>query len=163
VAIGIALAYRSVWALVLGAIAGERERVLDIASESNVTAGLDSKSVTRLDLSPDAIEYAEEVLGERVDRYEVADPEVPDLPFEDNRFDGAVSIGPYDWKFLDVDRLTEELRRVVGPDGLLVFSVPTLRSPYSMNNWNKYRYFTLDEALDLVSPAWRLADYDLVF
>ena len=142
---------------------GERERVLDIASESNVTAGLEAGHVTRLDFSPDAIEYAEEILGSQVDRYEVADPEAPVLPFEDDSFDGAVSIGPYDWKFLDVTRLTDELHRVLAPDGLLVFSVPTPRSPYSLNNWNKYRYFTPDEALDLISPDWRLADYDLVF
>jgi hypothetical protein len=41
---------------------GERNRVLDIASESNVTAGLDADHVTRLDFSLDAIEYAREVL-----------------------------------------------------------------------------------------------------
>jgi SAM-dependent methyltransferase len=142
---------------------GERNRVLDIASESNVTAGLDADHVTRLDFSPDAIEYAREVLGTDVDRYEVTDPETPDLPFADDDFDGAVSIGPYDWKFLDVRGLTDELHRVVAPEGLLVFSVPTPWSPYATRNWNKYRYFTPREALALVSPDWRLADDDLVF
>jgi SAM-dependent methyltransferase len=142
---------------------GERNRVLDIASESNVTAGLDADHVTRLDFSPDAIEYAREVLGTDVDRYEVTEPETPDLPFADDDFDGAVSIGPYDWKFLDVRGLTDELHRVVAPEGLLVFSVPTPWSPYATRNWNKYRYFTPREALALVSPDWRLADDDLVF
>ncbi|WP_435335194.1 methyltransferase domain-containing protein [Haloarchaeobius sp. TZWWS8] len=142
---------------------GEREHVLDIGSESNVTAGLAADEVTRVDFSDDAIDHAQDILGEQVDRYEVADPEAPELPFPDDYFDGAVSIGPYDWKFLDIEALTEEIRRVVSPDGLFTFSVPTMRSPYATTGRNRYRYFEPAEVLDLVSPGWALEDYDLVF
>jgi hypothetical protein len=140
---------------------GSREHVLDVASESNVTAGLDAERVTRLDFSADAIDHARDLLGETVDCYEHVDPGDPVLPFPDDHFDAAVSIGPYDWKFLDVAGLTAELHRVV--TDLLVFSVPTPRSPYATRNHNRYRYFEPEAALKLVSPDWRVVDYDLLF
>jgi SAM-dependent methyltransferase len=142
---------------------GPREHVLDVASEANVTAGLDAERVTRVDFSPGASERAETVLGGVVDRYERADPEAVSLPFEADTFDGAVSIGPFDWKFLDVDRLLDELHRVVDPAGRLVFSVPTPRSPYATDNWPTIRYYTPEEAEAVVSPDWRRVDRDLVF
>lgn len=142
---------------------GSRSHILDIASEANVTSGLDADTITRVDFSPDAIEHAQEILGNKVDQYEVVDPETPSLPFEDEQFDSAVCIGPYDWKFLDVQQLTAEIRRVIDSSGLFVFSVPTPRSPYAVNNRNKYRYYTPNEALDLISPHWQLSQYDLVY
>jgi hypothetical protein len=140
---------------------GGREHVLDVASESNVTSGLDADRITRLDFSAEAIDYARDLLGETVDRYEWVDPGEPTLPFDDDEFDAAVSIGPYDWKFLDVERLTAELARVT--TDLVVFSVPTPRSPYSTRNHNRYRYFTPEAGLDLLSPDFRIVDYDLLF
>jgi SAM-dependent methyltransferase len=142
---------------------GRRKRVLDVASEANVTAGLDADEVVRVDFSPDASERARAVLTDAVDRYEQTDPEEPTLPFRDNTFDGAVSIGPFDWKFLDTDALSAELHRVVAPNGLAVLSVPTPRSPYAKHNWPKLRYFTPDEAMELVSPSWRVVDRDPIF
>ncbi|MFC6731175.1 MULTISPECIES: class I SAM-dependent methyltransferase [unclassified Haladaptatus] len=142
---------------------GERTRVLDIASESNVTAGLQAEEVARVDFSADAIDHARDILGEKVGQYEVADPEKPDLPFPDNHFDAAVSIGPYDWKFLDIDHLTAEVNRVLEPDGLFSFSVPTPRSPYATRGRNRFRYYEPEEALDIIAPDWQLVDYDLVF
>lgn len=138
-------------------------RVLDIASESRVTADIDTESVTRVDFSPDAGEYTREVIGDAVARHQTADPETPMLPFEDNEFDAAISIGPYDWKFLDVERLTAELHRVLAPAGRFVFSVPTPRSPYAVGDWNRNRYYEPEEALALVSPDWQLLDMDLIF
>src|SRR5699024_8349023 len=78
------------------------ERVLDLASESNVTAGLESDGVTRVDFSPDASAYARQVLGDGID-YHSTDPENPELPFEKNELDTAVSIGPYAWPLLQLD------------------------------------------------------------
>lgn len=142
---------------------GPRSHVLDIASESNVTDGLEAESITRVDFSSDAIEHAKSILEQDVDRYQVVDPETPSLPFDDEEFDAAVCIGPYDWKFLDIRRLTNEVRRVLQPSGKFVFSVPTPRSPYSVNNRNKYRYYTPDDARNLVSSHWQLADCDLIY
>ncbi|MDS0300452.1 class I SAM-dependent methyltransferase [Halogeometricum sp. S1BR25-6] len=140
---------------------GHRDRVLDVASESTVTATLDADDVVRLDFSAAASDTARDVLGDAVDAYEVTEPETPTLPFPDDHFDGAVSIGPYDWKFLDVPGLTAEVHRVTKSDGLYVFSVPTPRSPYAANGDN--RFYEPDEALDVVSPNWHLADFDLLF
>lgn len=140
---------------------GHRDRVLDLASESTLTAGLDADEVVRLDFSAGASETAREELGDSVDTYEVTEPEAPRLPFPDDHFDGAVCIGPYDWKFLDVAGLTDEVHRVTTSDGLYVFSVPTPRSPYAANGNN--RFYEPAEALDVVSPDWHLADFDLLF
>jgi SAM-dependent methyltransferase len=142
---------------------GTNDRVLDLASESNVTAGLAAESVSRVDFSPAAIDHARDILGDDVDDYSVADPEEPSLPYPDDHFDAAVCIGPYDWRFLDVDALTAEVRRVLDPSGLFVLSVPTPRSPYATRGRNRFRYYEPEEALEIVSPGWRLADYDLVF
>lgn len=139
------------------------DRVLDVASESSVTTTIDADSVARVDFSVDASEYARELLGDDVDRFRTVDPEAPRLPFEDGEFDGAISVGPYDWKFLAVEALTEELHRVLGPEGGFVFSVPTPCSPYAVGDWNVNRYYTTREALALVSPDWRLVDSDRLF
>ncbi|WP_435102074.1 class I SAM-dependent methyltransferase [Halarchaeum sp. P4] len=142
---------------------GERDAVLDVASEANVTKGLEADSVTRLDFSAASIDHARDILGDTVERYEWVEPGEPALPFEDDAFDAVVSIGPYDWKFLDIEAMTAELRRVTASDGKFVFSVPTPRSPYSVRNGNEFRYFEPSEARGLLSPDWALVDYDLVF
>ena len=142
---------------------GISDHILDVASESNVTKELDADHVTRLDFSADAIEHARDILGDRVDHYEWVSPEQPDLPFEDDAFDAVVSIGPYDWKFLDIYRLTSELHRVTQSEGQFVVSVPTIRSPYSVRSRKTNRYYTPREALELFAPDWRVVDYDLLF
>jgi SAM-dependent methyltransferase len=144
-------------------VLGPRERVLDVASEANVTAGLDANHVTRLDFSAPSIDHAREVLGDEVDRYERTTPEEPLLPFPDNSFDGAVSIGPYDWRFLDVGTLTAEVRRVLSPDGRFVFSVPTPRSPYHTGGKFSLRYYDPEEARSLLDPGLELDAHDLVY
>ena len=142
---------------------GTAAHVLDVASESNVTKELDADHVTRLDFSADAIDHARDLLGDRVDHYEWVSPEQPDLPFEDDAFDAVISIGPYDWKFLDIHRLTSELHRVIQPDGRFVVSVPTIHSPYSVRSRKTNRYYTPREALELFAPDWQTVDYDLLF
>lgn len=139
---------------------GTNDRVLDLASEAGVTREIDA-AVTRVDFSPDASEYASQVLD--ATEFRTVDPESPDLPFDTGKFDAVVSIGPYDWKFLAVDALTDEVHRTLAPDGRFVFSVPTPRSPYAVADWNTNRYYTPDEALSVISPDWQLAAFDLVF
>ncbi|WP_372911705.1 methyltransferase domain-containing protein, partial [Salinigranum sp.] len=140
---------------------GTQSSVLDVASESSLTAALDADDVTRVDFSDEASEYATELLGDDVDEYAVTDPEFPTLPFDDDRFEGAVSVGPLDWKFLDVGSLVDELHRVVGDDGLLVFTVPTPRSPYASDHRN--RSYAPTDALGLVSPDWWTRGADQLF
>lgn len=142
---------------------GRQEGVLDLASESNVTKEINADNVARLDFSTAASAHAQQVLGDSVTEYAVTDPEWPQLPFDDSEFDAAVSIGPFDWKFLDVDRLLTELHRVLGTGGLFVFSVPTPKSPYSAADSYRFRYFTPEEAHRTIPPHWWLVDTDLLF
>jgi len=139
---------------------GSPESVLDIASEATLTSELDG-SVTRLDFSPSTSDYASQVIGDAVAEYAVTDPADPTLPFPEDAFDAAVSIGPFDWRFLNVETLVDELQQVL-EDGPLVFSVPTTRSPYAATDRNRLRYYEPAEARELVSPDWHLADRDLV-
>lgn len=137
---------------------GERDHVLDIASESTVTDHLEADRVTRIDFSGAASDAARGVLGAAVDEYLVSRPGQPDLELPDDAVDGAISVGPYDWRFLDVDGLTGEVGRVLRPSGRFVFTVPTPRSPYAAGARNRFRYYEPREAFDVVSPGWRLAD-----
>lgn len=142
---------------------GERERVLDLASEVSVTRAIEAGHLARVDFAAAASDYAGDLLGGAVDDYEVATPAEPSLPYADDSFDGVVSVGPYDWKFLDVAALTAEARRVLAPDGRFVFSVPTPRSPYYDSGRNRHRYYEPGEALGLVAPEWTVGAADLLF
>ncbi|ELZ84825.1 methyltransferase family protein [Haloferax elongans ATCC BAA-1513] len=142
---------------------GRRDRVLDIASEATVTAGIDAREVVRVDFSHDASARAREILGESVTEYVVVPPGRPTIPFAADDFDGAISIGPYDWRFLDVESLTDELHRVVAEDGRVVFSVPTPRSPYAKTHRNVLQYFDPDDAMDLLAPGYHRTGRDLLF
>lgn len=132
------------------------DRVLDVASEAAVTRGIDAGSVTRLDFSAAARSRAESVLGGAVDGYATTDPGDPALPFEDDAFDGAVSVGPFDWRFLDVDELSSELRRVLTDGGAFVYTVPTERSPYADGARDRFRFYGPGEAMAPVTPTWRV-------
>lgn len=142
-------------------LVGECEAVLDVASESRVTRSLNSERVTRVDFSPSANRRARDLLGDVVDQFETTTPSDPELPFPDAEFDAVVSIGPFDWKFLDVEAVTAEAHRVLDGNGRLVVSVPTPRSPYAVNGKN--RFYTPSEAKSLLSPDWCLDGYDLIF
>jgi SAM-dependent methyltransferase len=148
------------WTAALGQL-GDRSDVLDVASESRVTAAIEVDRLTRLDFSDGASEHARELLEEDVDRFETTSPATPFVPFPDDAFDAAICVGPYDWKFLDVDRLTAELHRVLEPDGRLVLSVPTPNSPYAANG--KGRNYSPAELFGLFSPDWRLVESTLLF
>jgi len=142
-------------------LVGEQERVLDVASESRLTRSLDAERVDRIDFSPDASERARELLDDFVAQFETTVPEDPELPFPDDAFDAAACIGPYDWKFLNVEPLTAELHRVLDETGQLVVSVPTPNSPYAANGKN--RFYTPSNLTSLLSPDWSIDDYELIF
>lgn len=140
---------------------GAPGRVLDLGSEATLTRELHG-DVTRVDFSPTSGRQAKAAIGSGAEHYVVVDPENPRLPFPANVFDAAVSIGPFDWRFLDVDQLIAELYRVLG-SGPLVFSVPTPRSPYAATDRNRLRYYEPSAARQLLSPEWQLADRRLLF
>ena len=144
---------------------GNKEKVLDIASESNVTLGIDAEYLVRVDASIEASAYSRKILKDKVNRFETINPKDPVLPFEDNTFDAAVSIGPYDWKFLDIEKITDELYRVVKENGMLIFSVPTIKSPYCTEKSKRmFRYYTVDELMNVIDHSkWFLKDFKLIF
>jgi hypothetical protein len=84
----------------------------------------------RVGFSDVASGYATELFDD-VDTYAVTSLDSPTLPFDDD-FEGPVSVGPLDWTFLRVGSPVDRLHRVVDDDGLLVFTVPTARSPSGM-------------------------------
>lgn len=150
----------SAWKFING-----RKKVLDIASESNVTLGINAEYITRVDASIEASNLAREILKDFVKEFIVINPKNPALPFPENSFDAAVSIGPYDWKFLDIVKLTNEVYRVTKEKGVFVLSVPTIRSPYcTLQSRNKFRYYTVQELKDLISNSeWILKDFVLIY
>jgi len=145
------------------ALLGPRASVLDVASEAGVTAGASRLAghLARADFSEDASAHAQTIVGDDADDFAVADPRSPALPYDDDSFDGAVSLGPFDWPFLDVDALVAEVRRVLRPGGVFVYSVPTPRSPYARTG--KSRTYEPEAALGLLGTDWRVVGRELVF
>jgi SAM-dependent methyltransferase len=137
-------------------LVGDADPLLDVASEAEVTralAGRDAE-LTRVDFSQGASDAAREALGDGP-AYETTTPEQPALPFRDGSFAAAVCVGPYDWRFLDAEALTAELRRVLAPGGRLVVTVPTPESPYHYGGRWSLRYYTPDDLDALTAPGFR--------
>jgi len=137
--------------------------VLDIASEANVTRKLSAEQITRVDFSCAASETARETLGETVDRYETVEYDDPTLPLKSDMVTAAISVGPYDWRFLDRNRLTGEVHRVLRPGGRFVLTVPTSRSPYAASAQQRLVYYTSAAAEKLFGPAWYRGEKKAVY
>ena len=132
---------------------GTKGSVLDVASEVNVTRRLRADQITRVDFSKQASDRARNELGGAVRDLAVIDAEDPRLPFATSAFDGVISIGPYDHLFLDVERLTREIHRVLAPGGRVVLSVPTPRSPYYMPSHPRHRFYEFADLESLVQRS----------
>ncbi|WP_407271849.1 class I SAM-dependent methyltransferase [Radiobacillus sp. PE A8.2] len=143
---------------------GRSEKAMDLASECNVTKGIDAKHVTRVDVSKQASDYASEILRDHVKDFIVIDAENPQFVVGDQQYNAAVSIGPYDWLFLDIHKLTREMYRIIDDDGVLVFSVPTFRSPYATASKGKLKYYSKEDLFALIEATnWKIVDYKLVY
>lgn len=150
----------SAWRFIRG-----RKKILDIASESNVTLRIKAEYITRVDASPESSTIAKKILQSVVNKFVVVIPSSPLLPFSTDRFDAAVSIGPYDWLFLDIKKLTDEVYRVVMPGGIYVVSVPTTKSPYCTPKSKRlFKYYTVEELVRFINNSgWFLMDYVLIY
>ncbi|WP_167888661.1 class I SAM-dependent methyltransferase [Thermococcus sp. MV5] len=146
--------------------------VLDIGSEIKVTLTLNilASKVIRVDFSKKASEIAKDTIQKKqahnaVFEFYHIDVRNPKLPYPSTYFDAAISIGPYDWKFLDVHKLTSEIYRVLKPGGKFVFSVPTKLSPYKRKESERiFRYYSLDELFDLISiENWKDVRFSLIY
>lgn len=140
------------------------KKVLDIASESKVTLGLESQDISRIDFSKQSYECAQKILKKKVNKFRTIHPKNPKIPYADNSFDGIVCIGPYDWIFLNINKLTKEIYRVLKEGGVFVFSVPTPQSPYYQKTKTKFRYYTKKNAFNLVNLCpWFLEDCKFIY
>ncbi len=137
-------------------LAGGR-RVLDAAcGEGYGTAMLSAAGAAEavgLDASAEAVAHASERYG-----LEFHQGDVAELPFEDERFELAVSFETIE-HVPDPERALAELRRVLAPDGLLVISTPN-KARYLDDNEFHVREFTHEEfvaMLEGIFPAVRTA------
>lgn len=156
---------------------GPRERVLDVGSTLTVTTGIDASSIERVDFSLEASERTRERLsggcadgpagpdGSTIDAFSVIDPREPTLPFPDDSFEAAVSVGPYDRPSLATETLTREVRRVLDPEGRFVVATRTQGAPPTVGG-TSCRSHDGEAADALLAPGWvlerrdRVPDYD---
>lgn len=149
---------------------GDSKIVLDIGSEINVTLNIVASKIIRIDFSRKASKIVKDTIQKKqphdiIFKFCHIDVHSPKLLYPSNYFDAVISIGPYDWKFLDVYKLTSEIYRVLRPEGKFVFSVPTKLSPYRGNKSEKiFRYYSLDELFDLISTEnWKVVRFSLIY
>jgi SAM-dependent methyltransferase len=127
------------------------KRVLDAgcgtAYGSEILARAGASEVVGVDVDPQAFAHAS---ADRL-RLEVADAR--DLPHRDGSFDLAVCFEVIE-HVDDPERIMDELRRVLGPDGLLVVSSPN-RNVYPPGNPHHRHEFTPDELADALSARFK--------
>ncbi len=96
----------------------KRPRVLDLCcGTGHLAEALDGYDYTGLDFAPHMVSYCREVYPGK--RFILADAE--DLPFEDSSFNAVVCF----WSFHHIlypQRVVEEMRRVLKPDGLALIA-----------------------------------------
>jgi SAM-dependent methyltransferase len=127
-------------------------KILDVASEVRVSNALFEKgwNVWRVDFSLEAAKQAKK-FGPVFSGHLVIDSQKPHMPFPKDSFEAAISIGPFDFRFLDTDKLLAESRSLLKDNGRFVFSLPTPKSPYCNNLANsKFRFWSADDIADII-------------
>ncbi|PYO40641.1 MAG: hypothetical protein DMD33_16785 [Gemmatimonadetes bacterium] len=102
-------------------------RILDAGCGSGVTAAKLMQrgyAVWGIDLAEPMIRQARELCG--TDQFGIGD--IEHIPFEDNTFDGVVSLGVIEYQESDEPAL-REIHRVLSPGGRAVIAIPNGRSP----------------------------------
>jgi SAM-dependent methyltransferase len=148
------------WSLrYVGKPANRYSMVLDLASEIRVSHSLFKRGwkICRVDLSQESAAEARKQ-GPEYCAHIVVDPSQPKLPFHKNLFEAAISIGPFDFQFLDIDVLLEEVKTILGLGGRFVFSLPTLKSPYChKDSIQKFRFWS-PENISHIIRQWKVGD-----
>jgi len=154
------------WAYSLKFLSKKR-KVLDIGSEINVSKKIKSTYLCRIDFSQQASNRGAKLLRSRekdIFGFYIITPENPLLPFEESFFDGVISIGPFDFKFINIKILLAEVYRVLSDKGVFIISVPTIKSPYYDHTNNLMAYYTVDEILRILTQAgFVVDDFLLIF
>lgn len=140
----------------LPAAGGRRPRVLDLGAGTGSMSQLLSAAgydVEACDLEPDLFQCP----GVRCCRADLAEP----LPYDDATFDGVVSIEVLE--HLDGhERLFREVRRVLKPGGVFLFTTPNVMSIKSRLSflWTGFTHSFYPLALGEVSPQeWHISGY----
>jgi len=131
------------------------KKVIDVACGSgygtNIIAKARAKEVTGVDISKEAIEYANQNYKEKNSEYIEAD--ATQLPLENNSFEVAVSFETIEHLEKHQDFLNE-ITRVIKKDGLLVISSPN-KAIYPEGNEYHYREFTKKEFLTILKKKFK--------
>jgi hypothetical protein len=148
------------WSLrCVGKPPGRRGMILDVASEVRVSHSLYNRgwNIYRIDFSAESAVEARKY-GPEYSAQIVVDPSWPKLPLRSERFNAAISIGPFDFKFLDTDVLLEETKAILGAGGKFVFSLPTLKTPYrNKDSIKKFRFWSSEDISHIIQE-WKLGE-----
>jgi len=139
----------------------KKRKVLDIGSEINVSKKIKSTYLYRIDFSQQASNRAAKLLRSRkndIVGFYIITSENPLLPFEESFFDGAISIGPFDFRFVNIKILLTEVYRVLSDKGVFIISVPTIKSPYYDPTNKLMAYYMVDEILQILTQAGFIVD-----
>jgi SAM-dependent methyltransferase len=152
------------WSLrCIGKPPNPHSKILDIASEVRVSHSLFKRgwNILRVDFAPESAEQARK-LGPKYSAQVVIDPSEPKIPLSRDFLDAAISIGPFDFKFLDVDVLISEAKSLLKAGGKFVFSLPTPKSPYCNKESKKnFRFWSPDEISHIIQK-WNVGDSDRI-
>lgn len=118
-----------------------------------------SDDVTGVDVSQEAIQVANSLYGQGGIKFQVIDGNR--LPFADKKFDLIVSFQVIE-HIVDYQNYFSEIKRVLSPDGMVVFSTPNalLRLDPGMKPWNPFhvREFSASELKKLLVEYFLGAD-----
>jgi SAM-dependent methyltransferase len=132
----------------LAATFARGKRVLDAGSGegygADVLARAGANSVVGIDVAEEVVRHAHQKYG-----LEFLAASISSLPFEDGSFDLVVCFEVIE-HVADAERALRELRRVLGPDGLLVISTPN-SAEYLVENEFHEREYTLEAFTELLS------------
>ena len=148
------------WSLrCVGKPSNSHSMILDVASEVRVSHSLFKSgwNIWRVDFSSESAEQARKY-GPEYKAHIVIDPSRPKLPLSRKFFDAAISIGPFDFKFLDVDVLVEEVKALLEIGGKFVLSLPTLKSPYrNKDSEQKFRFWPSEDISHIIQ-VWKAGE-----
>jgi len=122
----------------------ETNKVLDVAcGEGELSNYLPTDDIIGIDNAPTAIKLAKE--SGRKGQYLVMD--MQDLKFDENSFDVVIcSLSLFYFDKSNIDKVLQEIKKVLKPDGRFVFSYKNLEHPKIQNYISK-----LDETMEAFS------------
>jgi hypothetical protein len=137
-----------------------QSKILDIASEVRVSNSLFNKGwkIWRADLSLESAKRAQKY-GSPYCGHVVIDPRKPKIPFGQEAFDAVISIGPFDFGFLNSHMLLSEIKALLKFDGKFVFSISTPLSPYcNKDSIQKFCFWSPSDISNLLFE-WKIGKF----